>query len=170
MKIFTRVVLSIIIAGICLMWIYALFFASKEAVNKVADEQWRQNSDEICLSAKKQRDLLIDLRLVNESGPDALVERAEIIDLATDSIENMVNQIAKLPVADAKGAAIVPLWLADYRIYIGDRRTYADQLRVGTNLPFAETQIDQLPLSEKLATFATDNRLASCKPPIDLSV
>lgn len=152
------------------MWIYALFFASKEVVNKVADEQWRRDSDELCLSAKKQRESLIDLRLVSESGPDALAERAVIVDLATDTIENMVNEIAKLPIADAKGAAIVPLWLADYRIYIGDRRNYADQLRAGTNLPFSETQIDQLPLSEKLATFATDNHLVSCKPPIDLSV
>ncbi len=152
------------------MWIYALFFASKEVVNKVADEQWRRDSDEICLSAKRQRESLIDLRLVSESGPNALAERADVVDLATDTLEKMVFEIANLPVMDAKGAAIVPLWLADYRTYIADRRNYADQLRDGINSPFAETQIDQLPLSEKLATFASDNRLASCKPPIDLSV
>ena len=152
------------------MWIYALFFASKEVVNKVADEQWRRDSDAICLSAKRQRESLIDLRLVSESGPNALAERAVVVDLATDTLEKMVFEIANLPVTDAKGAAIVPLWMADYRIYIADRRNYADQLRDGINSPFAETQIDQLPLSEKLATFASDNRLASCKPPIDLSV
>lgn len=152
------------------MWIYALFFASKEVVNRVADEQWRRNSDEICRVAKRQRESLIDLRLVSESGPNALAERAIIVDLATDTLEHMVNEIAELTIADAKGAAIVPLWLADYRIYIGDRRNYATQLRNGINLPFAESQVDQLPLSEKLATFATDNHLTSCKPPIDLSV
>lgn len=170
MKIFARVFLSIIIFGLCLMWIYALFFASKEVVNRVADEEWRQKSDEFCLYAKKQRELLIDLRLVNESGPDALMERADLVDLATDTLEDMVNRITALPVADAKGAAIVPLWLADYRIYIADRRSYTAQLRQGLNLPFAESQVEQLPLSEKLATFAADNQLNSCKPPIDLSV
>ncbi|MEO5973595.1 MAG: hypothetical protein ABIQ38_00105 [Ilumatobacteraceae bacterium] len=170
MKIFTRVILSLIIFAICLMWIYALFFASKEVVNRVADDKWRRSSDEICLAAKKKRELLIDLRLVSEAGPNALGERAIIVDLATDTLENMVNEIADLPIADAKGAAIVPLWLADYRIYIDDRRNYASQLREGLNQPFAESQVDRLPLSEKLATFASDNHLTSCKPPIDLSV
>lgn len=170
MKIFARVILSIVVFGICLMWIYGLFFASKEVVNRVGDEQWRHKSDEFCLRAKKQRELLIDLRLVGESGPDALAERADLVDLATDTLENMINEIAAIPIADAKGAAIVPLWLADYRIYIVDRRSYTAQLRQGLNLPFAESQVEQLPLSEKLATFAADNQLTSCKPPIDLSV
>ncbi len=170
MKIFTRATLSIIILGICAMWIYALFFASKEVVNRVSDEQWRQSSDEICIAAQKQRESLIDLRLVSESGPNALAERADIVDLATDTLENMVQEIAALPIADAKGAAIVPLWLNDYRTYIDDRRNYTSQLRNGINVPFAESRVDQLPLSEKLATFATDNHLKSCKPPIDLSV
>lgn len=152
------------------MWIYALFFASKEVVNRVEDEQWRHQSDEICLVAKHERESLIDLRLVGESGPNALAERADLVDLATDSLENMIGSIAALPVADAKGAAIVPLWLADYRIYIADRRSYTDQLRKGVNLPFAESQVDHLPLSEKLSTFAADNHLTSCKPPVDLSV
>lgn len=152
------------------MWIYALFFASKEVINRVADEKWRQKSDDYCRYAKEQRELLIDMRLVGESGPDALMERADLVDLATDTLENMINEIAALPVTDAKGAAIVPLWLADYRIYIADRRSYTTQLRQGLNLPFAESQAEQLPLSEKLATFAADNQLTSCKPPIDLSV
>lgn len=170
MKIIARIVLTIVIFGICMMWVYGLFFASKDVVNRVADEQWRRKSDEICLAAKRQRNALIDLRLVGQSGSNALTERAEIVDKATDTIENMITAIAALPVADAKGSAIVPLWLADYRIYIADRRSYTALLRQGVNKPFAETQVDQLPLSEKLATFAADNYLTSCKPPIDLSV
>lgn len=152
------------------MWIYALFFASKDVINQVADEQWKQQSDDICLNAKREREVLIDLRLVDDSGPNALAERAEIVDKATDTLENMINAIAALPVADAKGSAIVPLWLSDYRIYIADRRAYTELLRQGVNKPFSESQVDQLPLSEKLATFAADNHLIACKPPIDLSV
>lgn len=170
MKIIPRIVLTTVIFAICVMWVYGLFFASKDVVNRVADEQWRQKSDDICLAARRQREALIDLRLVGESGPNALVERAEIVDKATDTLENMVIAIAALPVADAKGFAIVPLWLADYRAYIADRRSYTALLRQGINEPFAESQVDQLPVSEKLATFAADNHLTSCKPPIDLSV
>lgn len=152
------------------MWVYGLFFASKESVNGVADKQWRQRSEEICLAAKQQRQELIDLRLIGESGPNALSERADLVDKATDTLEDMVYAISALPVADAKGTAIVPLWLADYRIYIADRRSYTALLRQGVNKPFAESHADQLPLSEKLATFAADNYMTSCKPPIDLSV
>ncbi len=170
MKIFVRIILTLVIFGISVMWIYGLFFASKEVGNRVADQQWKQQSEDICLNAKRQREKLIDLRLVGQSGPNALAERAEIVDKATDTLENMINAIAAMPVADAKGFTIIPLWLSDYRIYIADRRAYAALLRRGVNEPFAESQVDQLPLSEKLATFAADNHLVSCKPPIDLSV
>ena len=170
MKIVSRIILALVIFGICLMWIYGLFFASKEVVNRVADEQWQQKSENLCHIAKLERESLIDLRLVDDSGPNALSERADIVDRATDTIEQMISAIAQLPIADAKGTAIIPLWLADYRIYIADRRDYTSLLRRGVNQPFAESQVDQLPLSEKLATFAADNHLDSCKPPIDLSV
>lgn len=170
MRIVSRVTLAFIIFGIALMWIYGLFFASKEVVNRVVDEEWRQQSEAICVDAKRQREELIDLRLVGEAGPNALTERAAIVDKATDTLEEMVAAIAALPVADTKGLEIVPLWLADYRVYISDRRSYATLLRQGVNKPFAESRIDRLPLSEKLATFAADNHLKACAPPIDLSV
>ena len=72
--------------------------------------------------------------------------------------------------SDAKGQALIPLWLADYDTYVADRRDYAEQLRGGDNSPFAETTTEGLPLSEKIATFAGDNRMKNCAPPIDLSV
>jgi hypothetical protein len=71
---------------------------------------------------------------------------------------------------DAKGQAIIPLWISDYRKYIVDRRAYADQLRLGTNVPFGESIVMGIPLSEKLSTFAADNFMKSCKPPMDLSI
>jgi hypothetical protein len=113
---------------------------------------------------------LIDLRKVKDSGENALAERSQIIDKATDSLERAVNALAALTVTDAKGQALVPLWLADYRTHISDRRSYADDLRNGVNEPFSETVTEGLPISEKIATFAADNAVPSCAPPIDLSV
>jgi len=113
---------------------------------------------------------LADMRKVNDVGPEALRERATIVDKATDTLERAVDDIAARPVIDEKGQAIVPLWLADYRTYIGDRREYADDLRAGINEPFAETKVDGIPISEKISTFAADNLMKSCAAPIDLSV
>jgi hypothetical protein len=152
------------------MWIYALFFASKVSINKIDDASWKASAEKICLVSEKERLALIDLRMVKDSGENALSERAEIIDKATDSLERAVNSLAALTVSDSKGQALVPLWLADYRTHISDRRAYADNLRAGVNEPFSETVTEGLPISEKIATFAADNAAPSCSPPIDLSV
>jgi hypothetical protein len=82
----------------------------------------------------------------------------------------MLSQLEQTSPTDAKGQELIPLWIADYRSYIVDRRTYASDLRLGTNVPFGESIVMGIPLSEKIATFAADNAMASCKPPMDLSV
>jgi hypothetical protein len=152
------------------MWVYGLFFASKESINKIGDEAWKVESEKICAVSEKERLALIDLRKVKDSGDNALSERSQIIDKATDSLERAVNALTALTVADAKGRALVPLWLADYRTHISNRRAYSDDLRNGVNEPFSETVTEGLPISEKIATFAADNAIPSCAPPIDLSV
>ncbi len=152
------------------MWVYAFGFASKEAVNKIADEAWTQRADARCLVAKNERAALADFRLITEAGQSALIERANLVDQATDTIERMISDLRDDSPADPKGQAIVPLWLADYDTYVADRRAYAALLRTGENPPFAESTFEGLPLSERIATFAGDNRMKNCAPPIDLSV
>ena len=58
--------------------------------------------------------------------------------------------------AGDKGAELVPLWEADYRTYLADRRAFSDDLRAGRNEPFAETVVDGIPISDKIARFAAD--------------
>lgn len=165
-----RVFIGSCISLLAMMWVYALFFASKEAVNQIGDKAWQGRAETICNNAAIARKELADYRLINESGPDALVGRADIVDKATSILVAMVNQLADSTPTDAKGAELVPLWINDYRTYIADRNAYTQMLRTGVNNAFAETTIDGLPLSEKLATFAADNYMVSCKPPRDLSV
>lgn len=167
---FIKPLLVVICAGIALMWIYGFFFASKESVNRIGDRAWQQYAEQRCAKAELERIDLADMRKVNEVGPEALRERATIVDKATDTLERALDDISSRQVVDAKGQAIVPLWLADYRTYIQDRREYADDLRAGINEPFAETKADGIPISEKISTFAADNLMKSCAAPIDLSV
>lgn len=156
--------------GIAVMWVYAFGFASKESVNRIGDEAWQQYAEQRCAAAEEERIELADMRRLSDVGSDALRQRADIVDKATDTIERALDEIAAQPVADEKGQAIVPLWIADYRTYIEDRREYADALRSGYNDPFAETKVDGIPISEKVSTFAADNLMKSCAAPIDLSV
>lgn len=170
MKRLGKPLLIVVCIGIAAMWVYALFFASKEAVNKIGDREWQEFAERACARAEQERQQLADLRRVDSAGPDALSERADIVDKATDTIERAIEAIAGRPVTDAKGRALVPLWMTDYRTYIEDRRAYAKDLRKGINRPFAETQVEGIPISEKLSTFAADNLMHSCVAPVDLSV
>lgn len=152
------------------MWIYAFGFASKESVNKIGDQKWTARAEEICKMAEEQRLALVDLRQISDAGVNALTERAAIIDEATDTLDNAVKEISAISPIDEKGKAIVPLWIADYKTLIQDRRDYANQLRNGVNASFSESMFEGLPISEKISTFAADNRMTSCKVPIDLSI
>ena len=152
------------------MWVYAFGFASKESVNKIDDQAWTERAEDICSQAETERLALADLRQISDAGVNALNERAVIIDKATDTLEKAVNAISTVAPTDAKGKAIVPLWISDYRQLIVDRRDYANQLRAGENVPFSETMVEGLPISEKVSTFAVDNRMSSCKVPMDLSI
>jgi hypothetical protein len=150
-------------------WTWALFFASKEAVNRIDDRVWADRAEAICAAATEERLELADFRPIVDAGPDAIRERAGIVDRATDVLERMLDDVVAVDPADQKGREIVPLWEADWRIHVRDRRTFADQLReTGDNLPFYETA-DGIPLSERIETFAVDNEMPSCAPPRDLT-
>jgi hypothetical protein len=169
-RITARTVIGVSISALVAMWIYAFGFASKESVNKIGDEAWTQRAESICKEAVRQRLALADLRQISDAGPNALNERADLVDKATDTLEQAISEISLIPPSDAKGKAIVPLWISDYKQLIKDRRDYTALLRSGVNEPFSESMFEGLPISEKISTFAADNRMTSCKIPMDLSI
>jgi hypothetical protein len=157
-------------AGFLAFWTWALFFASKEAVNRIDDRAWAERAQAICLDAARARYELTDLTRIDRADAAMIRRRADVIDRSTDILDEMVDDVVAVMPDDEKGQAIVPLWEADYRIYLQDRRTYADQLREsGENLPFYETAQGGIPISERVATFAGDNEMSACSPPIDLT-
>jgi len=165
-----RVLFGFMMACFVTFWIWALFFASKEAVNKIRDTAWAERAQQICVQATEDRIALADSRLVAESGPTAVEERAEIVDRATDILDRMIDDLVAVEPTDEKGMAIVPKWEADYRAYLQDRRNFANELRAtGENRAFYESKADAIPISERIATFAGDNRMSACSPPNDLS-
>jgi len=169
-RITARTVIGVSITGLVAMWIYAFGFASKESVNKIDDQKWTRRAEGICKQAMEKRLALADLRQISDAGANALNERADLVDKATDTLEEAIVEISEISPSDAKGKAIVPLWIADYKQLIKDRRDYAALLRTGANEPFSESMFEGLPISEKISTFAADNRMTSCKIPMDLSI
>lgn len=140
-------------------WGWALFVADKTAVNKINDEAWGIRAEAICEPIKRQVRLL-DL----ERSPDLGV-RADLVTQSTDLLDQMIDDVTAVEPADEKGKAIVPDWTADYRTLIADRYAYADQLRAGQDGPFTETAVRNVPITERIETFAGDNGMPSCSPP-----
>ena len=157
-----------IVVLFAVFWIWALFFASKESINGIGDDVWTDRAQAICVAADAERQDLADFRQVVDDDPAMLAERGDIVDRATDILEQMLDDVVAVQPAGAKGAELVPRWEADYRTYLEDRRTFSDDLRAGRDDPFAETVVDGIPISEKVARFAGDNFMAACVPPTDL--
>lgn len=140
-------------------WTWALFFASKEAVNKIEDRAWAARAEEICVPVEQE---LRELTLLASEDLDV---RADLVVLSTDLLAQMLDDITAVEPVDEKGQALVPLWIADYRMLLDDRYDYADQLRSGVDGPFVETAVQGVPITERLETWAGDNEMPSCSPP-----
>jgi hypothetical protein len=142
-----------------LFWIWALFFASKSAVNKVDDRAWAARAEEICAAVDPE------LRALETQVSADLAVRAALVRESTDLLSQMLDDVVAVPPTDAKGQAIVPEWEADYRILLADRYRYADMLAAGKDGPFTETAVQRVPVTERIETFAGDNEMPSCAPP-----
>jgi hypothetical protein len=140
-------------------WVWALFFASKEAINKIDDRAWAARAEAICAE--------YDLRLREiEAQTSPLLEvRADLVVESTDLLSAMLDEVLAVMPSDDKGRAIVPDWGADYRTLLQDRYRYAEQLRSGEDGPFTETAVQGVPITERIETFAGDNEMDSCRPP-----
>ena len=153
------------------MWVYAFGFASRESFNRIEDDAWKARSEARCLIAENERFALQDLGKMNANDTAALKKNAEIVDTATDSLERAIEDIAKDKPVGPKGQELVPQWISDYRIYIQNRRQFVDKLRTASTRPFfSETEVEGVPISERIGKFARENDMRTCQPPLDLSV
>lgn len=145
--------------GFVSFWVWALFFASKEAVNRVDDRAWAERAEATCA------DYDVQIRALEAQASTDLVVRADLVVQSTDLLSAMLDDITAVPPTDDKGKAIVPAWEADYRTLLDDRYRYADELRSGQDGPFTETAVEGVPITERIETFAGDNDMPSCAPP-----
>lgn len=154
-----RILFVVGFAAFVAFWFWALFLIDKTAVNKFEDRAWAENAEEVCAPVK-----LAVRRLDLEATP-VLSERAELVDRSTDMYGAMLDELESDLPDDPKGAAIVPDWIADWRTLLQDRYNYADRLRRGEEVPFTETPVQGVPITERIEAFAGDNEMDSCAPP-----
>lgn len=165
-----RAMLAVVCLTIAVFWIWALFFPPKESVAKLSDIAWTERADSICRDANLARNELADPRRLDDVGEGALDQRADLIDRATDIVEQMLVDVSSVAPSGPDDAALLGTWLEYYRILIADRRDYTVVLRSGDNPPFPEAMIEGAPVSEYINDFTVANRMKACSSPADLAV
>ena len=170
----TRPWVRLLLAGISLaiaaFWVWALFFPPKQSVARLDDREWTERADAICREANLARNDLADERRIEDAGPDALVERADLIDRATEIVDDMITLVNETAPNGPDDEALVATWTGYYRQLIADRRAYTEILRRNENPPFPETTIEGAPISEYINDFTVANEMKSCSAPADLAV
>jgi hypothetical protein len=156
---FRKALIIVGVVAFVAFWTWALFFASKTAVNKIEDRAWAERAETICA------DYDLQLRALEAKASPDLQVRADLVVESTDLLSSMLDELMAVTPTDDKGKAIVPAWEADYRTLLQDRYRYAERLRAGENVAFTETAVKGVPITERIETFAADNEMASCGPP-----
>lgn len=160
-----RIPLVLIVGLFAVFWVWALFFASKESINRIGDQAWADRAEGICAVADAERVQLADPVEFDPADPALLIAHADLVDRATDILETMLDDVVAVRPTDDKGRELVPEWEADYRTFIGNRRDYTATLRTSEAQQFSEAAVDGIPISDKLERFAGDNDMPSCAPP-----
>ena len=150
------------------MWFFAFVLAPRESANNIKDKAWSTRAEARCTVAFNERVGLADLSRIDPKDKAAVLHKADIIQRATDSLENMLQSLAADTPSTAKGRELVPEWIKDYRTYLQDRRDYVATLRTGTLVEFSESLVEGIPITERLGKFARENHMDACQPPRDL--
>lgn len=114
--------------------------------------------------------LLEDLgELPNGSFIEDHVERADVLDDATDLVEAMVDEIDADAPKTGEDAVSLEGWIGDWRTYVANRRDYADRLRSD---PEARLLLDQSlggdSVDKPIEIFADVNDMPTCATPGDV--
>ena len=173
----TRTWVKLLLIALCAlmatMWIYYFFFASDEGVYQLQDESWRVAAQPICAAASAEREALIDTSggYITNPTNEQMVQRADIVDRATDILEQMIADIAAIPVDNDDDVTRLEFFEENYRLVIADRRRYTASLREFDLVPYTETVVGGGPVSNVVHDFTAGvkgNNGPECSPPGEL--
>jgi len=164
-----------VVVGIGVMWILALGQTGRSNPDRFPDRAWAKQASVVCARYGDQIDALPAARTFATVEPksEALRQRADVGDRATDLLRAMVAELGRTAPADDKSRTGVELWLKDWTLYLADRDRHVADWRAGNDRQFAETAVQGekvgkgVPVSVRMDTFADVNDMAACEVPQD---
>ncbi|MFI0524785.1 MAG: hypothetical protein ACH37H_01665 [Ilumatobacteraceae bacterium] len=168
-----KAVLVLCCAVVASMWIYYFFFATDEGVYQLQDKSWRVAAEQVCSAASAEREALTDTSdgYIAKPTDEQMVQRADIVDKATDILERMLDDLVAIPVDNEDDATRVEFFAENYRIVLADRRRYTASLRRFELVPYSETVVGGGPVTNVVLDFTAGvkgNDVPECSPPGEL--
>jgi len=160
-----RAFLTILVVAMVVLWVYAFFLAPSGNPDRLEDRSWPVAAEARCLVA---RTAIAELPPAARA-PD-VATRADDIDLATDVVVNLVADLGQLSGGTADDHMMIEKWLADWDVYIGDRRHHAARLRLEGDVRPLLTALPSGSGSfvKRMNGFARVNDMEACLDPGDM--
>jgi len=160
------VVLVVAMLGLALFWI-AVFAGVFDRKNPdyLHDRAFVSRTERTCKVAVVMIGKLPPARASRTAS-----QRADVVDRATDELARMVDDISLDRPSHSEEARVVQMWLADWRVYLSNRRDYTRRLR---GSPQAQFLVDRKPKANDsydtvIKNFADINNIPACDPPLDV--
>lgn len=132
--------------------------------DKLYDQAWVAKAEKICAPAARTIK-----NLPNASTSETPADRSKLLDRGTAALEPMVAGLEALPAPERKSdRTVVNGYLADWKIYLQDRRNFAEAL---LSDPMAEplmTEVHGGWVSDAIDTMAKANDIIVCATPGDM--
>ena len=98
-----------------------------------------------------------------------MIERADIVDQATDIVQQMLTDVVAIPVTGDDDVQRMETFQKYYDVVIADRRAYTAALRTGELQPYRESAVAGGPVTNVVTDFTSANGIERCAPPGELS-
>ncbi|MBC8365201.1 MAG: hypothetical protein H8E59_09390 [Actinobacteria bacterium] len=162
----SRVAALCLIVALVAFWYWAfLVYDAPGNPDRLEDRSWVTAANQRC---SRMALAVGDLPAAADSPSPA--HRADVLDEATDLLDQFVADLRDLPVGTADDQVLLAGWFDDWDIYIADRRFHARRLRTeGDVRPY----LTALPSGagshvERMNGFARVNDMEGCLEPGDL--
>jgi hypothetical protein len=161
----SRLLIGAAVLAMAAMWGYVLYLAlgpgRADPPDRLADPTFAAAAEARCAQTRAAIDALPPAFATPEPA-----DRVAVLTEANEELERMLDDLEALAPSGDDGR-IVGLWLEDYRIFLDDRRDYADRLRADPEARLLVSPKDERQITRAIDGFAEDNRMESCETPLD---
>lgn len=150
-------VVNVAFWGAILGWTVTYGDDAYDPPDRLEDRAFPLAAEPICATTVDDID---ELGLPTEVESPA--ERAELIDEENRLLRAMLDDLDGLPRPTGEPGEWVELWITDWRTHIADRQAWADDLRLGDDHPFTESDRAGEQVSKVIDNFAEINDMPNC--------